>query len=153
LERLFYPPSLDSNVLATSFRAGNGELGLLPQDVTSFLGACRQDGLVVLGWELWIVDFQIGSPGPVPAPGSWAGLIPWKGPYGAAVVGGQVCEVPGEDWEACVERSSEETLAQIGRFSLSDVDDDYVSHVRYSFTLKSRDSQQAPEPDKPRLPR
>ena len=60
-----------------AFRAHNGELGILPSDTGAFLQACRFDKVRVLGWELWIVDHQCNfADKPIPALGSWCGLVP-----------------------------------------------------------------------------
>jgi len=75
---MMYPPSLDHAVKERAFRAANGELGIRPEDVTSFLVACRGDRVEVLGWELWVIDHAWGNDfnGPVAAPGTWCGGIP-----------------------------------------------------------------------------
>jgi hypothetical protein len=137
-----YPPSLDLQVVARSFIAGNGELGVLPQDVATFVEACRRDGFAVLGWEMWLADYRFWRGGQVRATGSWDGLIPCKGDDSLSLVGGDVHGVPGEPWAPWapyVDRSVEETLDQIGRFSISEVEDEYVSDVRYNFTLSRRE--------------
>ena len=87
---MFYPPSLPLDVLARSFRAMNGELGLLPADVSAFLDACQTDGVRVLGWDLWLIDhaFDAGSKAPKMAKGSWCGLIPLRADPLPAVVAG-----------------------------------------------------------------
>ncbi len=72
-----FPPSLAEQVKARAFRAHNGELGVLPSDTGAFLQACRSDKVRVLGWELWIVDHQCNfADKPIPALGSWCGLVP-----------------------------------------------------------------------------
>lgn len=75
---MLWPPSLDPLIRSQAFHATNGELGVLPKDVTPFLAACRHDRVDVLGWDLWVVDHAWGErfSGPVPAPGSWCGGIP-----------------------------------------------------------------------------
>jgi hypothetical protein len=74
------PPSLPRAVEKRSFRAKNGELGILPTDAQKFLKACEQDGIRVLGWELWIVDhrWDFKKNKPVSSPGDWCGGIPTK---------------------------------------------------------------------------
>jgi hypothetical protein len=85
-----YPPSLALDILARSFRAINGELGLLPADVPAFLDACQADRVRVLGWDLWLVDhaFDAGTKSPKIAPGAWCGLIPLRADPLPAVVAG-----------------------------------------------------------------
>ncbi len=75
---VFSPPSLDFEVLARSFRAPDGDLGLLPADVWRFLDACDEDGFEVLGWELWIADhaFDPETRAPRPMPGQCCAAIP-----------------------------------------------------------------------------
>ena len=75
---MMYPPSLPQAVLSRSFRAGNGELGLLLKDAPAFLDACQADAVNVLGWELWLVnhDWNTALNEPGAAPGYWCGLIP-----------------------------------------------------------------------------
>ena len=77
---MLFPPSLDQAIRARAFHAANGELGIHPQDVTSFLSACRKDRAEVLGWELWVIDHAWGDQfsGPVSAPGKWCGGVPVK---------------------------------------------------------------------------
>ena len=53
---MLFPPSLPAEILQRSFRALNGELGLLHSDAQAFLAACEADGIEVCGCELWIVD-------------------------------------------------------------------------------------------------
>jgi hypothetical protein len=74
------PPSLDRSVKERAFCAPNGELGIHIGDADRFLAACRNDGVEVLGWELWVVDHAWGDEfdGPVSAPGSWCGGIPTR---------------------------------------------------------------------------
>jgi hypothetical protein len=87
---MLYPPSLSGDILARTFRAPSGELGLLPADVTAFLDACKADGVGVLGWDLWLVNhaFDAGSRAPKVATGSWCGLIPLRSDRLPAVVAG-----------------------------------------------------------------
>lgn len=74
---MMHPPSLSEDLKARSFRARNGELGVLPSDASLFLAACRADNVEVLGWELWIVDHRwAASNAPEPAEGYWSGGIP-----------------------------------------------------------------------------
>lgn len=75
------PPSLPPEVLARSFRARNGELGVREADVDAFLDACDADGFAVLGWELWLVDHEPGAANffPSPSPGSWTPFVPVAG--------------------------------------------------------------------------
>jgi hypothetical protein len=72
-----YPPSLSPQLLARTFRAPNGELGIPLADVEEFLGACDRDSVAVLGWELWLVDHFGDFDGNLkPSKGQWYGLIP-----------------------------------------------------------------------------
>jgi len=68
-------------MLSRSFRAANGEIGVLLSDASGFLDACEADRLTVLGWEAWIADHQWDASvnAPVPARGCWCGLIPVQG--------------------------------------------------------------------------
>jgi hypothetical protein len=113
------PSSLPQHVKARAFRSGNGELGILPEDAPAFLDACRQDGVEVLGWELWVVDhewdFETGLP--VPLPGVWMGGIPMRGEPLPAIVHGETAEQFAEiDFQAEVEPA-------------------WQPHIRVNFTL------------------
>jgi hypothetical protein len=121
---MMYPPSLPEDVKARAFRAGNGELGILPSDATSFLAACRSDGVEVLGWELWVVDHQwdLDTNSPVPATGSWCGGIPVQDHIVPVVVGGSGDVDETEDQLAAVNLSAEVQPA-------------WLSYVRVNFTL------------------
>ena len=70
---MMFPPSLPEDLHARAYHAFNGELGVRPDDVTSFLQICNQDDVEVLGWELWVVDHAMSAEmnEPVPAPGLW----------------------------------------------------------------------------------
>lgn len=87
---MYWPRFLPEHVLIGSFRARNGELGVLRSDVEAFLDACQADGIEVSGWEVWLADHAIAPDwkGPVPAAGSWCGLIPIQGRPGLSVLGG-----------------------------------------------------------------
>ncbi len=87
---MLFPPSLPLGVLSRAFRASNGELGLSPADAIAFLDACQSDGVPVLGWELWLADHRwlAAASRPLPAPGRWCGLIPFRGNARPAVAGG-----------------------------------------------------------------
>jgi hypothetical protein len=87
---MFYPPSLSLDILTRSFRAMNGELGMLPTDVPAFLDACQADRIRVRGWDLWLVDhsFDASTTAPKIAQGSWYGLIPLRADPLPAVVAG-----------------------------------------------------------------
>jgi hypothetical protein len=127
VDTLNYPPSLDADVLARCFVAHNRELGVLPGDVAAFVEACRRDGLAILGWELWLVD--------VAQSGSWTGLIPCKGDDHPSVVSGSIDGEPVGEWTHYVDRSAEEAIAQIARFSLDTVADEYAESIRYNFAF------------------
>ncbi len=116
---MMYPPSIPENVKARAFRAGNGELGILPEDTPAFLEACRKDRVEVLGWELWVVDhewdFETGLPSR--SPGVWMGGIPMRGESLSAVVHG-------------------ETAEQLADIDLrAEVEPAWLPHIRVNFTL------------------
>jgi hypothetical protein len=99
-----YPPSLDPSVLERSWRAKNGELGVLPADINAFLDACDRDYVPVLGWEIWLIDHQWdGRDGADSATGEWTGLIPrpdrgtctWTGEGDAAATRREIATL---DW-------------------------------------------------------
>ena len=120
-----FPPSLSDDVKARAFRAGNGELGILPADAPIFLAACRSDGVEVLGWELWVVghSWDFDSNLPVPAEGLWCGGIPVNDGDVPAVIGG--------------EGDADETERQLAATDLeSEVQAAWLPHVRVNFTLK-----------------
>lgn len=77
---MLFPPSLSQDVLARAFRSPNGELGLRPSDIGSFLAACERDQVKVLGWELWLIDHACDRDGGEPrqSPGRWCGMIPMR---------------------------------------------------------------------------
>ena len=87
---MLYPPSLSLDILTRTFRAHDGELGLLPADVPAFLDACQADGVGVRGWDLWLVDhaFDASARAPKFAEGFWCGLIPLRSDPLPAVVPG-----------------------------------------------------------------
>lgn len=121
---MLWPPSLDPAVRARAFHATNGELGVLPDDVTLFLAACREDDVEVLGGEIWVVDHTWGNHfnGPVPAPGLWCGGIPIKG-YDIPVVYG-------------FDGDADESERQLAELDLStEVLPEWLPHVRVNFTL------------------
>jgi hypothetical protein len=121
--QMMHPPSLPPDVVARSFVAPNGELGVLPADALAFLDACRADGVAVCGWELWIVDHAWG-PGnlPVAEAGAWCGGIPLRGGSVLAIVGGH----------GDADRSKE----QLAAFDMSaEVEPQWLPHVRVNFTL------------------
>lgn len=121
---MLFPPSLDPIVRSRAFHATNGELGVLPEDVGSFLAACRADDIEVLGGELWVVDHAWGDHfnGPVPAPGLWCGGIPMKG-YDIPVVYG-------------FDGNADESESELTKLDLSSaVLPEWLPHVRVNFTL------------------
>lgn len=121
---MLWPPSLDPVVRSRAFHATNGELGVLPKDAASFLAACREDRVDVLGWELWVVDHAWGQHfnEPVPAPGLWCGGIPVKGQ--------NIPTVYGFDGDA---NEAERQLASLDLSS--EVLPEWLPHVRVNFTL------------------
>jgi hypothetical protein len=122
---MLWSPSLDPAVRSRAFQATNGELGLLLEDAASFLAACREDCVEVLGWELWVVDHAWGQHfnGPVPAPGLWCGGIPVKGHKLPVVY-----SFDGDVNEA------ERQLASLDLSS--EVLPEWLPHVRLNFTLE-----------------
>lgn len=119
-----FPPSLPESLKQRAYRATNGELGVHPADAASFLRVCRQDGVEVLGWELWVVDNTWGADpnGPVPAPGQWCGGIPLQGERVPAVVGG--------------EGDVEDTASQLAAFNFeAKVKPSWLPYIRVNFTL------------------
>ena len=88
---MLFPPSLARSVICRAFRASNGELGVVPNDVAAFLDACQADHAEVLGWELWLADHEWNpeTKEPATAPGRWCGLIPVYGQPLPAVVHGE----------------------------------------------------------------
>lgn len=121
---MFWPPSLDPVVSARAFHATNGELGVLPEDVASFLAACRENDIEVLGGELWVVDhvWDQHFNGPVSAPGLWCGGIPMKG-HDIPVVYG-------------FDGNADESERQLASLDLSsEVLPEWLPHVRVNFTL------------------
>ncbi|WP_428391710.1 hypothetical protein [Lichenicoccus sp.] len=102
----------------------NGELGVLPDDVASFLRICKQDEVEVLGWELWVVDHTWGAEmhEPVPAFGLWCGGIPLQNEPFPAIVGGT--------------GDLEDTLKQLSAFDFeAEVQPSWLPYVRINFTL------------------
>lgn len=53
---ILFPPFLPQSVEAGAFCSGIGELEVIPDDALLFLDAFRNDGIELLGWELWVVD-------------------------------------------------------------------------------------------------
>jgi hypothetical protein len=119
---LDYPPSLDLQILARSWRAGNGELGVNPADVNAFLEACDRDGIPVLGGELWLVDhLWDGGQRVECCPGTWTGLIP---------------NDSGTTFVWSYEGNSRAAREQIGSINWQlDVRSDLHPFVRFNFTL------------------
>jgi hypothetical protein len=120
---MMFPPSLPDDVTARAFTAANGELGVLPADITAFLSACRIDDVEVLGWELWIADHDWGPDNiPVLALGSWCGGIPLSSSPIPAVVGGT--------------GNLDETARQLADFDfVGEVHPMWLGFVRVNFTL------------------
>lgn len=117
-----YPPSLPEHVRARAFRAPNGELGILPSDVSSFLAACRSDNIEVLGWELWIIDHVWGAKSPEAATGSWSGGVPVIGQTTPAVFSGN--------------GDIDEVEQQLSKLALSsEIPPNWLPYVRVNVTL------------------
>ncbi len=111
-------------MLSRSFRAANGEIGVLLSDASEFLDACEADRLTVLGWEAWIADhrWDASANAPVPARGCWCGIIPVQGSDIPSVIHGTggISEV-------------RKQLADLDLTAL--VAGPWLSHVRLNFTL------------------
>ena len=76
---MVFPPSLAPELHARCFRAMNGELGVRLEDIPAFLDACDEDGVEILGWELWLADHAWVAPTRIEyVPGSWSGGIPGR---------------------------------------------------------------------------
>jgi hypothetical protein len=121
---MMYPPSLPDDVKARAFRAGNGELGVLPADAPAFLAACRKDNVKVLGWELWVVDHSCSfdTNSVVPAIGWWCGLIPVQNEVEPTVIAGDGGVDEAEGQLASVDLNAEVQPA-------------FLPYIRVNFTL------------------
>ena len=119
---MFAPSSLPHHVVARAFTASNGELGILPQDTGTFLTACEQDGVPLLGWELWIIDHRMGITNAlIPALGQWSGIIPTR-TRSLAIFGGS--------------GGLEQTRREIAELDLErTVAQRWMEFVRFNFTL------------------
>ena len=88
----FFPPSLAPDILARSFKASNGEIGVQAGDVKLFVETCKKDQCEVLGWELWLADHSWdivqNRPKLVLGRGNWCGLVPESGNVPGIVYGG-----------------------------------------------------------------
>lgn len=138
---LEYPPSFDYNLLANSFHANNGEIGVLPLDVPEFLTACKRDAIAILGWEMWLADYFAGlEVNPIPQKGSWCGIIPIKGESVPCVFSGDTkARQPYESWNEYVSRTVKETQEQIHKVNIEEeVEKQYISFVRFNFTLAEK---------------
>jgi len=96
----------------------------MPRDVNSLLDACQKDQITVLGWELWLVDHQIGtrSNNLRPAPGHWSGLIPVRSSDLPAVVQGS--------------GDADTIREQIAKLDLDElVEIEWLQYVRVNVTL------------------
>ena len=136
---MMYPPSLPLVIRQRAFRASNGELGIIVEDVEAFLTTCEVDAVAILGWEVWLVDHGTDRDGvPVPHAGIWTGHIPV--PYlntGAVIHGSTSGRDSGETRADYVSRTADETRLQLGDFQPErDVTADYLRFVRVNFTLE-----------------
>jgi hypothetical protein len=120
--KLYRPRSLDRSIIERSWLAGNGELGILPEDVNGFLDACVSDSISVLGWEMWLVEHQWdGEEGAEIGRGMWTGLVPH-------VQGGTCC------WQDSADAPT--TRAQIANLEWRNaVPTQLHPWVRFNFTL------------------
>jgi hypothetical protein len=114
--------SLPAEILARSFQASNGELGILPADTDRYLAACEADGVAVLGWELWIIDHRMGiTSTPIPTIGQWTGGVPTRS-KGLAIFGGS--------------GGVEQTRREIRALDLARmVEARWLEYVRFNFTF------------------
>jgi hypothetical protein len=107
-----------------AFRAGNGELGILPADAPAFLAACRSDGVKLLGWELWVVDHDcdFATETVVPAEGWWCGLIPVQGGNELSIIAG--------------DGRADEVEHQLASLDLeAEIQPAWLPYIRVNFTL------------------
>jgi hypothetical protein len=123
MHSVMFPPSLPQTIKDRSFLAGNGELGLFPEDVPLFLDACQSDGVPVLGWEVWLADHDWPPTGnePTLARGNWCGLIPMRNqklPYVISASG-----------------DLGETRKGLAALDLNDIDPKWAPFVRINITL------------------
>lgn len=117
-------PSLSELVVSRSFKAPNGELGLLPSDAATFLDACEADDVGVLGWEVWLANHEWDVQGsrPRPAQGEWCGLIPGRNPAEFSVLHGS--------------GDLDEVRRQIAALDLGAlIEPRWLPHARLNFTL------------------
>jgi hypothetical protein len=102
------------------------ELGIVPSDANAFLASCAEDGVKVLGWELWIVDHSWArdSNDIAPSPGSWCGGVPIRGETALWVLGG--------------EGDASETAQQLAEWDVAaKVEPAWLPYLRINFTLAS----------------
>ena len=124
------------------FLAGDGEVGIPLVAVEVFLDSCEDDGLGVLGWELWLVDHALSPAGTLkPAPGQWVGSVPRHGDEGGVTIGGEVeLRRDGESKQDFARRSVGVVRSQVGAFEPSEVPEAYRSALRVNFTLDLPDA-------------
>jgi len=138
---LAYPPSFDSNRLANSFHVDNGEIGILPIDASKFLVACGNDGIAILGWEIWLSDYRAAFEGnPIPQKGSWCGVIPIKNESLPGVFSYDT-KPRGflESWNKYVQRTIKETQEQVNNVNIEkEFEKQYIPFIRYNFTLEKK---------------
>jgi hypothetical protein len=115
------PRNLPAVILARAFPAANGELGILPDDADRYLAACETDGVILLGWALWIVDHRMGiTSTPIPAIGQWTGGVPTRS-KGVIIFGGS--------------GGIEQTRREIRALDIARVvDGKWLEHIRFNFT-------------------
>jgi hypothetical protein len=121
---MMFPPSLSQAIIERSFRAENGELGLLLGDAFLFLDACQSDAVSVLGWELWLADHDWPPTAnePVLAKGLWCGQIPARGETIPGVLGDS--------------GSLEDTRQSLASLDLGWIDPKWSRFLRVNITLE-----------------
>ena len=126
---MLFPTSLSADILRRSFRAPNGELGILESDVQAFLTACEVEGIKIFGWELWIVD-HVPSPcsdEPLPDSGAiWSLIPPWALLQGnSPICFGGVGDLP-------------QTSRECAHLKLEcEIKPQWLEHVRFNFALSA----------------
>lgn len=129
---MLFPPSLSTEVLDRSFRAQNGEVGVLLGDAEAFLAACDRDEIELLGWELWLVD-HICDPDSG-EPQRQDGVVWGTVPTGAMLEPSPPMFVGGSG-------NSQQTRRDIAALSLHDeIKARWLGHIRFNFTLVSGSS-------------
>ncbi len=137
-----YPNSLHEDLLARSFFASNGEIGVLLEDTDVFLSICLRENVAVLGWEVWLSDFTASTDGmPIPAKGRWHGLVPSRNGGTSMVIGGETSNrLQFQTWNDFVTHSVALTVDQLSATDFAnDIDPQYLKSLRINFALQSEE--------------